>query len=345
METRILPADPAGIAEAARLLREGRVVAFPTETVYGLGGLASRLDAIRSIFSAKGRPATDPLILHLPSPDLTRAAAEGWVSGPVPAAAIQLARAFWPGPLTLILKRGPKVQPEMTAGLDTVAVRHPLHPAARALLQELGAPVAAPSANRFGRISPTDANAVREELAGKIPLILDGGPCAVGLESTVVNLMSPSPEILRPGAVTPDQISKILGETPIHRRSATSVARAQTAPGQLVSHYAPCTPLYLCSSALEKFHPEAFHLLFRAKSSPAKGNFILLGQGGNPDSAARELYRALRTADVSGSRLILVEPVPDSPWAEAIRDRLLRASTGTAAWDGQGWELRPRGGN
>ena len=345
METRTLPADPAGIAEAARLLREGRVVAFPTETVYGLGGLASRVDAVRAIFSAKGRPSTDPLILHLPSPDLTRAAAEGWVAGPVPAAAVQLARAFWPGPLTLILKRGPKVHPAMTAGLDTVAVRHPSHPAARALLQELGEPLAAPSANRFGRISPTDAKAVREELTGKIPLILDGGPCSIGLESTVVNLVSPSPEILRPGAVTPDQMAKILGDTPTHRRSATSVERAQTAPGQLLSHYAPRTPLYLCDSLLEIFHPEAFHLLFRAKPSPARGNFILLGQEGNPDSAARELYRALRTADVSGSRLILVEPVPDSPWGEAIRDRLLRASTGTATWDGQAWELRPRGGN
>ncbi len=344
METRTLPADPAGIAEAARLLGEGRVVAFPTETVYGLGGLASRLDAISEIFSAKGRPSTDPLILHLPQPDLDKAAADGWLARPVPSKAIQLAQAFWPGPLTLILKRGPKAHPEMTAGLDTVAVRCPAHPAARALLQKLGAPLAAPSANRFGCISPTDAKAVREELGGKIPLILDGGSCSIGLESTVVNLVSRTPEILRPGAVTPDQMAKILGQAPPLRPNATSVEMSQNAPGQLISHYAPQCPLYLCDSPLEIFHPEAFHLLFRAKPSPPKGSFILLGQEGHPDSAARELYRALRTADASGSKRILVENVPDSPWAEAIRDRLLRASSGTATWNGQTWKLLPRRG-
>jgi L-threonylcarbamoyladenylate synthase len=344
METRTLPADPAGIAAAARLLRQGQVVAFPTETVYGLGGLASRVDAVRGIFLAKGRPSTDPLILHLPFPDLTRAAAEGWVAHPVPAAAIQLAQAFWPGPLTLILQRGPKVHPEITAGLDTVAVRCPSHPASQKLLQEVGAPLAAPSANRFGRISPTDARAVQEELEGKIPLILDGGPCAVGLESTVVNLVSPSPEILRPGAITPEQVARVSGQPTAFHRNLTSAKKAQSSPGQLPSHYAPQTPLYLCDSALNHFHPQAFHLLFRSRNLPSQKNFLQLGQEGGPDSVARELYRALRTADASGSQLILVEAVPDSPWAEAIRDRLLRASTGTAAWTGQGWQLCQRRG-
>lgn len=232
----------------------------------------------------------------------------------------------------------------MTAGLDTVAVRCPSHPAARALLQNLGTPVAAPSANRFGRISPTDAEAVREELSGKIPLILDGGACSIGLESTVVNLVVPSPEILRPGAVTPEQMAKVLGQIPLLRSTVATVETSQTAPGQLLSHYAPRTALYLCDSPLGKFHPEAFHLLFRSKSLPSKGKFLLLGLETEPESAARELYRALRTADASESELILVESVPDSPWAEAIRDRLLRASSGTATWNGQAWELRPSRG-
>ena len=344
METRILPADPTGLAEAARLLREGSVVAFPTETVYGLGGLASRVETIRAIFSAKGRPATDPLILHLPDPDLAKAAVDGWIASPVPSAAIQLAQAFWPGPLTLILHRGPKVHPEMTAGLDTVAVRCPSHPTARALLQELDAPLAAPSANRFGRISPTDAQAVLEELTGKIPLILDGGPCPIGLESTVVHLVSPSPEILRPGAVTPEQIARVLGQPPAIRRSTTPRNHAQTSPGQLPSHYAPQTPLYLCESSLENFHPEAFHLLFHPKTPSPQGTSLSLGQEGTPDSIARELYRALRKADASGCKLILADTVPESPWADAIRDRLLRASVGSAHWDGQTWQLRPRRG-
>ena len=344
METRVLPTDPAGLAEGAQLLREGCLVAFPTETVYGLGGLASRVETVRKIFSVKGRPSTDPLILHLPSPNLDKAEAEGWVAKPVPFAAIQLTKTFWPGPLTLILKRGPKAHLEITAGLDTVAVRCPSHPAARALLRELGTPLAAPSANRFGRISPTDAKAVQEELAGKIPLILDGGRCPLGLESTVVNLVSPSPEILRPGAVTPEQMSKVLGFTPALRCDPASSAKAQTSPGQLRSHYAPQTPLYLCESALKKFHSGAFHLLFHPETPPVKGKFLFLGQEGDPGAVARDLYRALRTADASGCKLILADQVPESAWAEAIRDRLLRASTGSAVWDGQRWQLFPRRG-
>jgi len=344
METRILPADTAGLAEGARLLREGHVVAFPTETVYGLGGLASRVDSLRAIFAAKGRPSTDPLILHFPSPDLAWAVAEGWVAGPVPPAAGKLAKTFWPGPLTLILKRGPKVHPEMTAGLDTVAVRCPSHPAARKLLQEVGAPLAAPSANRFGRISPTDAQAVQEELVGKIPLILDGGPCSVGLESTVINLVSPSPEILRPGAITPEQVALVLGQTPDFRRNSATEEKAQSSPGQLPSHYAPRTPLYLCDSALNHFHPEAFHLLFHSGNQPMPKNSLHVGQEGGPDSVARELYRALRAADASGRKLILVDAVPDDAWTEAIRDRLLRASVGSATWNGQAWQLVPRRG-
>ena len=343
MDTRIVAADEAGLTEAAGLLLAGNLVAFPTETVYGLGGLASRTESIRSIFTAKGRPITDPLILHLPEPDLEKAVAEGWVAGPLPQSAVALTKNHWPGPLTLILRRGPKAHREMTAGLDTVAVRCPAHPAAQKLLQKVGAPLAAPSANRFGRISPTDAEAVRQELGGRIPLILDGGSCSIGLESTVVSLVSPSPEILRPGAITPDQIAGILGSMPPLRRASAKKEMAQIAPGQLSSHYAPRTPLYLCESPIRFFNPDFFHVLFRKSEGPISKTAILLTTDGNLESAARQLYRALRTADSSGCHAILVEPVPEGLWADAIRDRLARASSGTAAWDGNSWKLL--GGN
>ena len=239
METQILAADDTGIESAAQLLRQGALVAFPTETVYGLGGRADRADSIRAIFLAKGRPSTDPLILHLPEPDLAKAVEEGWIAGPLPKSATTLTKAFWPGPLTLILRRGPKVHPEMTAGRDTVAVRCPAHPVAKRLLEAVRVPLAAPSANRFGRISPTDAEAVREELSGSIPLILDGGPCSIGLESTVVNLVSPFPEILRPGAITAAEITRVLGVVPEESFSSARQGDSQIAPGQLASHYAP----------------------------------------------------------------------------------------------------------
>ncbi|NCZ96290.1 threonylcarbamoyl-AMP synthase [bacterium] len=342
METRTLPANPDALTEAAQLLHQGKLVAFPTETVYGLGGLAENLEAVRAIFSAKGRPSTDPLILHLSQPDLSLASADGWVASPLPEAALRLAKVFWPGPLTLILRRGPKVHPEITAGLDTVAVRCPAHPAAQELLQKVGVPLAAPSANRFGRISPTDAEAVRQELNGIIPLILDGGPCALGLESTVVNLVGRSPEILRPGAVTQAQLAKELGQQLVSRQASLKKHEVQPAPGQLVSHYAPQTPLYLCEAPIKNLSPGAFHIFFRKSHQPTGGKSFLLGAEGNLDSAARELYRALRKADSSGAKKILIEPVPEGAWAEAIRDRLGRASSGTAHWDGGAWKFFPK---
>jgi len=342
METQILAADATGIESAARLLQQGALVAFPTETVYGLGGRADRVDSIQAIFSAKGRPSTDPLILHLPEPDLAKAVGEGWVAAPLPKSATTLSKAFWPGPLTLILQRGPKVHLEMTAGRDTVAVRCPAHPVARKLLQAVGVPLAAPSANRFGRISPTDAEAVREELSGWISLILDGGPCSIGLESTVVNLVSPNPEILRPGAITSAQVTKVLGVTPTEPFSLFKQADSQIAPGQLASHYAPRTPVFLSLQPIQNPLPRAFHLLFQKPSGAFPGPSVFLDAGGNQETAARELYRALRKADAAGSEKILVDPVPQGPWATALQDRLTRASSGTASWDGQSWKLTPR---
>lgn len=342
METRILPADDPGIALAARLLQEGSLVAFPTETVYGLGGRADRVEAIRSIFTAKGRPTTDPLILHLPSTDLTQAAESGWIAPPVPQFAFRLAKAFWPGPLTLILRRGRKVLTDMTAGRDTVAVRCPAHPVARKLLQATGTPLAAPSANRFGRISPTDAGAAREELDGMVPLILDGGPCSVGLESTVINLVLPKPEILRPGAITPEQMAGILRVTPKGPSFLSRPEDPQIAPGLLASHYAPRTPVFLSLQPIRNPLSGACHLLFQKPAVAFSGSAMVLDPGGNQETLARELYRALRQADASGSEKILVDPVPKGPWAAALQDRLTRASSGTARWDGQNWKLTPR---
>jgi L-threonylcarbamoyladenylate synthase len=282
------------------------------------------------------------LILHLPEPDLVKAVAEGWVADPLPKSAIIMAKAFWPGPLTLILRRGPKVHLEMTAGRDTVAVRCPAHPAAKRLLQAIATPLAAPSANRFGRISPTDAEAVREELGGSIPLILDGGPSSIGLESTVVNLVSPNPEILRPGAITATQMARVLGVTPEEPFSLSRQGDSQVAPGQLASHYAPRTPVFLSLQPIQNPLPGSFYLLFQKPSEDFSGSSVFLDAGGNQEAVARELYRALRKADASGFEKILVDPVPKGPWANALQDRLTRASSGTASWDGQNWKLTPR---
>lgn len=344
METVLLPAGDAGLAEAARILRQGGLVSFPTETVYGLGGLARDPKAIRAIFTAKGRPPTDPLILHLPEPDLTRAVTEGWLSSPVPAAAVILSKAFWPGPLTLVLPKGNQVNPEITAGLPTVAVRCPSHSVARQLLRLVGEPLAAPSANRFGRISPTDAMAVRQELDGRIPLILDGGPCPVGVESTVVRVTADGVEVLRPGGISTEEISKSL-RTPVASRGATvKPESSQPSPGMLASHYAPRTPLYLCKEPIRNFLPGCFHLVFRQTQTNNPPLTLGLAPDGRLETAARELYRNLRLADESGAEKILVEPVPEGSWAEAIRDRLTRASTGTAIWKNQGWEITPKSG-
>jgi L-threonylcarbamoyladenylate synthase len=230
----------------------------------------------------------------------------------------------------------------MTAGRDTVAVRCPAHPAAKRLLQAIATPLAAPSANRFGRISPTDAEAVREELGGSIPLILDGGPSSIGLESTVVNLVSPNPEILRPGAITATQMARVLGVTPEEPFSLSRQGDSQVAPGQLASHYAPRTPVFLSLQPIQNPLPGSFYLLFQKPSEDFSGSSVFLDAGGNQEAVARELYRALRKADASGFEKILVDPVPKGPWANALQDRLTRASSGTACWDGQNWKLTPR---
>ena len=342
MKTRVLPISSASIQEACHILRQGDLVAFPTETVYGLGALGLLPAAVQKIFEAKGRPSTDPLILHLPSTDLAQARANGVITDPIPPNSQLLAKTFWPGPLTLILPRGPKVPHEVTAGLETVAIRCPSHLGAQQLLTAVGAPLAAPSANRFGRISPTDASAVLQELDGKIPLILDGGPCLNGIESTVVSFSKNQPTILRPGVITAQAITQLLGmECEISCRTQLQDTPANS-PGMLASHYAPLSPLYYCLQPIKTFLPEFQHILFNSPQGSKPDHAHILSPNDNPQEAAQNLYRLLRIADAQSPQAILIDPIPPSDLAPALHDRILRASTGNAIWHANSWTFRAR---
>jgi Sua5/YciO/YrdC/YwlC family protein len=235
--TIVLPATSESLHQAADLLRRGRLVAFPTETVYGLGAAAENESAVRAMFAAKGRPADHPVIVHLPdAAQLSEWAAE------IPPAARRLVAAFWPGPLTLILRRGPGVSDLVTGGLDTVGLRVPGHPVAQQLFRLFGGGIAAPSANRFGRVSPTTAQHVLDELDGRVELILDGGPCTIGLESTIVDLSRVEPAVLRPGGITAEQLFEVLGPF-----SSSPSSEAPRVSGSMESHYAPRARVELLS--------------------------------------------------------------------------------------------------
>lgn len=313
------------IGRAVEILKAGGLVAFPTETVYGLGADASNPRAVRRIFAAKGRPADHPLIVHVAS----EAALAQWARE-VPLAARALAEHFWPGPLTLILKRAEGVIDEVTGGQDTVGVRVPSHPMAQALLQSFNGGLAAPSANRFGRISPTTAEHVRDELGDRVDLILDGGPCEVGIESTILDLSSGTPVLLRPGRVAAEDIEALLG-VPVGRNRAES----PRASGTLAAHYAPRVPLVLVPS--ERLDAEV-------RERGAQGLLAVLAQRSKPAGApvkhwqqapsgpvayAHVLYAALRRLDDSGCGLIIVESPPQTPAWAAVGDRLLRAAAGS----------------
>ena len=340
MKTVIRKADPASLRHAAELLHAGEVVAIPTETVYGLAALGLNPDAVKKVFIAKGRPSTDPLILHLPSPDLQQAIHSGIIANHTPREAFALASEFWPGPLTLVLPRGPQVPPEVTSGLDTVAVRYPAHPVAQQLLTLLGCPLAAPSANRFGRISPTDAASVMEELDGRVPLILDGGECSTGVESTVLSLIPPEPIILRPGKITPEDIARVLGRPPHHRKQSAAPNQPMASPGMLESHYAPLTPLYLTQEPITHLQNDLLFIHYRSPGGNLLPNQFVLSDQGDSKTAAKNLYRILRQADAAHGKAILIDPIPDSLLAPALRDRIQRASAGNAKWEGDAWVLR-----
>lgn len=316
----------SSLFQATILLRSGGVVAFPTETVYGLGADVENDTAVRRIFSIKGRPADHPLIVHLA--DLGQI--DRWARH-VPDAVMRLAERFWPGPLTIILRRSRRVSDLVTGGLDTVGLRAPAHPVAQTLLREFGGGIAAPSANRFGRISPTRAEHVRTELGTGPDLILDGGDCQVGLESTIISLAGERPLLLRPGAIGPGELSETIGAEVVIPEMPDS---AQRAPGCHASHYAPVTPARVVSKAilpaeitrLSNGGRRVALLCMSNTDHESRHVAECLRMPEDPAGYGSALYASLRRVDSAGFDLILVEAPPDSePW-RAVRDRLQRAS-------------------
>lgn len=330
LSARVRPAlDPEALAEAARLLHAGGLVAFPTETVYGLGAHALDPRAAARIFTAKGRPAHDPLIVHVAGreqvSDVARpldALGERWLA--------RLAQRFWPGPLTLVLPRRHVVPDVVSAGLDSVAVRVPAHPAAQALLRASGLPIAAPSANPFGYVSPTTAQHVRDQLGAQVDLILNGGPCPVGIESTIVTLLNGQPRLLRPGGLPREALEEALGLALAWFPEQPNDARP-LAPGQLESHYAPRTPLLLLAGSAPAEPPFPGRVgLLAFERAPRAGHAYaaveILAPDGRIETAAAGLFAALRRLDAHGLDGIVAEPVPSHGLGLAIGDRLRRAA-------------------
>jgi L-threonylcarbamoyladenylate synthase len=322
VETRLLPADREAVAEASTCLARGGLVAFPTETVYGLGADAGNASAIARLYQAKGRPAFNPLIAHVADREAAKRV------GRFDATAERLAKAFWPGPLTLVLPKaaGCEVADLATAGLDTVAIRVPAHPVAQALLRSFGGPVVAPSANRSGHVSPTTAAHVQGDLAGRIDLILDGGAVHVGVESTIIGCFD-APVLLRPGGVPREAIEAVLGQ-PIARPLADpdDDASQPLAPGMLASHYAPSATVRLDAASVA---PGEALLAFG--STPLPGTELAaatmnLSPSGDLAEAATHLFGYLRALDAKGARAIAVMPIPHQGLGEAINDRLRRAA-------------------
>jgi L-threonylcarbamoyladenylate synthase len=317
---------PGAVLEAARRLAAGELVAFPTETVYGLGADARNSGAVAKIFAAKGRPADHPVIVHVQS----LSALAVWGVN-VPAAARGLAQAFWPGPLTLIVKKAEFVADAVTGGQDTVGLRCPSHPLAQELLREFAkvgsGAIAAPSANRFGHVSPTTADHVREEFGPDL-FVLDGGACDVGLESTIIDLSRGEPTLLRPGAVSREDIHSVLGKYPLQPDES-----APRASGTLEAHYAPRTALALVTAlALDEEVRGFANVAVLARRGPPRHALATMWIAAPHDAAryGHDLYANLRRLDVSGAKRILVEAPPRTPEWEAVNDRLGRAAAGSA---------------
>jgi L-threonylcarbamoyladenylate synthase len=320
---RVVRATQIEIDSAVQALRDGELVAFPTETVYGLGANAQNPAAVRRIYEVKGRPRTHPVIVHLDSPRYLHR----WVRE-VPAAATRLAERFWPGPLTMVMPRGPNVHDVVTGGQDTVAIRVPSHPMAQQLLTAFGGGIAAPSANRYGRLSPTRAEHVREELGEQVKVILDGGECQIGLESTIVAFQGPSVRLLRPGAITAAQIRQAVGEVLIG-----ADVHSPRVPGAAASHYAPTTPMTIVpageiDSQVEAQSAGGRRVAVLAQRLPLRAHKYAtwINAGRRPEQYGHDLYTNLRTLDKAGCQRILVQDVPEGEAWSAIRDRLLRAA-------------------
>lgn len=320
---RLYAGTPNNLRRLAAALRRGELVAVPTETVYGLAADATNAVACRAIFRAKRRPANDPLIVHVHSLAQADAVAE------LNAAARCVARAFWPGPLTLVLPKRSIIPDVVTAGGNSVAVRMPRHPLFRRLLRLAGTPLAAPSANPFGYVSPTSAAHVQESLGRRIPHILDGGPSGIGLESTILDLRNPGrPCVLRPGAITAEELSRALGIAVRVRRRVVAPNRPAAAPGLLARHYSPRTPVRLHRRLPRRIRADEARVSFGpAEGSGADPNAFVLSPDGSGRAAARRLFALLRELDAGGWRCLHVQLAPPSdPLAAAINDRLRRAA-------------------
>jgi len=330
---RVVRATQVEIETAVQALRDGELVAFPTETVYGLGANAQNPAAVRKIFEAKGRPVSHPVIVHLDSPRFLHR----WVRE-VPETATKLAERFWPGPLTMVMSRAPNVHDVVTGGQDTVAIRVPSHPMAQQLLTAFGGGIAAPSANRYGKLSPTRAEHVREELGETVKVILDGGECQIGLESTIVSFEGQGVRLLRPGAVTAAQIRQVVGELLIG-----ADLQSPRVPGGTPSHYAPTTPMAIVPSGEVDAHAAALseggrRVAVLAQRLPLKSHKYVtwINAGRRPEQYGHDLYANLRTLDKAGCQQILVQDVPDGEAWDAIRDRLRRAASKVSESDDTG---------
>jgi L-threonylcarbamoyladenylate synthase len=330
--------DPRLIAEAAAIIRAGGLVAFPTETVYGLGADGLNPAAVARIFEAKERPPTDPLILHIAEPEtLLQLVREA------PPVALELAHRFWPGPLTLVLPKQPGVPDIVTAGLATVAVRMPAHPVALALIRAARTPIAAPSANRFGRTSPTTARHVQDDLGDRIDLILDAGPTPIGVESTVLDLTRPVPTILRPGGLPREALEGLLGPVAVQTHLAEG---PMPSPGLLPKHYAPRAPMILVIGPPPRMRATLRDMVARytaqghriglliaeedrAETADLPAETLVLGPEGDLETVARRLYEGLRELDGRDLSLIIARDFGDQGLGLAVRDRLTRAAGGS----------------
>lgn len=338
MKTKIIDSlNTDGLKEAARLIQEGEIVVFPTETVYGLGADAFNADAVKKIFVAKGRPEDNPLIIHLARvEDIVDLVSE------VPTKARQLMDAFWPGPLTIVLKKSSKVPDEVTSGLDTVALRIPDHPVAKAFIELSGGPIAAPSANQSGRPSPTETKHVLEDLDGRVAAIITASDAEIGLESTVIDLTCEPPVILRPGDVTVSELEGVLGKVLITPGVIDDVKVEQAAsPGMKYNHYSPKGQLIVVKGNKEEIKNKINHALGQSKKNPMKvgilsrdetmanyqeGITISLGSQENPREMAKNLYSRLRTFDELGVEVIYAEDVPMDNRTLALINRLYKAA-------------------
>ncbi len=338
MKTKILKANPPSIKLAAKILKKGGLVAFPTETVYGLGADAFNSRAVAKIFEAKNRPHFDPLIVHISSFDQLETLWKEFSP-----TAKKLAHAFWPGPLTLVLPKKREVPDLVTAGLETVAVRMPAHPVALKLLQVFGSPIAAPSANLFNRTSPTQAEAVRDDLGGRIDLILDGGPCRVGVESTVLKLEGSKAILLRPGGVPVEAIRAIC---PVHLERRKKGVKKFYSPGEQETHYAPLTPFVMMGESRAQFQkslrryfkicteqkirtPRIGGIFFKKPlQSPLLRKTLTLSKTGSLTESASNLFKMIRGLDKIKLDLMIAEPVKSKELGVAITNRLSKATSG-----------------